>query len=181
MGTTVFSLLFRSGTHGIRTRNMGVVWHVVCQLSHVHVRCELLGTSCSGMHILICWFLDDPLIQNTSLFYWFHSLYISIIIFSYSLNDSTFIPLFNAQHILSTHVHAFFLLFSFFKHLGREKFKIIITFTHKHNYWEMSDVMRNGSCIEESAASHQSRDQHRSAYRIIWWGVQPLLTRLRKQ
>jgi len=61
MGTTVFSLVFRSGTHGIRTRDMVVVGHVVCQLSHVHIRCELLGTSCIVMGILRCRFLDDPL------------------------------------------------------------------------------------------------------------------------
>jgi|688.fasta_scaffold39286_5 hypothetical protein len=61
MGHYCFSLVFRSGTHGIRTLDMEVVGHVVCQLSHAHVRCELLGTSCSVMGILRCRFLDDPI------------------------------------------------------------------------------------------------------------------------
>ena len=63
-GTTVFSLVFHSGTHGIRTRDMWVVGHIVCQLSHVHIRCELLETSFSEMHIVICRFLDDPFLDD---------------------------------------------------------------------------------------------------------------------
>ena len=37
-----------------------IVRHLVFQLSHAHIRCELLGTSCSVMGILRCQFLDDP-------------------------------------------------------------------------------------------------------------------------
>jgi len=60
-GTTVFPLCFAVALIGIRTWDMWVVRHDVCQLSHA---LQLLGTSCSGMHIIRCRFLDDPLIQN---------------------------------------------------------------------------------------------------------------------
>ena len=86
-------------------------------------------------------------------FYWFHSLYTSILFFSYSLNDATFIPLFNAHDILSTHASSFFHLFSIFKHLGREKFKINNNCIYALIiYWEMAHVMRNGSYIEDSVS-----------------------------
>ena len=119
--------------------------HGVCQLSHEGM---LLRTAWNIMQRNAYTYMSipgwPPSSRHTFSFPSF---------FPYSLNDSAFIPLFNAHDILSTHVHAFFHLFSFFKHLGREKFKI-----NNHCiyaviiYWEMAHVMRNGSCIEESTA-----------------------------
>ena len=180
LGTAVFSLVFRSSTHGIRTRNMFILGHIVRQLSHVHVRCELLGTSCSAMHIVRCRFLDDPPHPDTPLVSckaWTQIITCCVIIgvkispiYFYPVWWTTFdvfgllnlwvnrysnnIPINPSFHdILSTHVHAFFHLFSVFKHHGREKFKINNHYVYALIYWEMTHVMRNGSYIEDSLST----------------------------
>ncbi len=157
MDATVFSLVFRSGTHGIRTRNIDIS---VCQLSHVP---QLLGTSCCEMHILTCRFLDDPPSSRTyktslppvlmhNLDKMNHVLTLLCIWFiSFSL--------FNTSSVFNPSIHhpwhpfnmgAFFLSsFLILQTLQTREIQI-----NNHSiyaliiYWEMSALMRIGSCIE---------------------------------